>query len=250
MKGQMEMQDSTPAFNYNRYVKLLETDQTSFIRYISVFSTRNLTITKAALGIERQQLFKWKKIGLLPYRTKINSSSKFWNKYSFIELCWLRVLYTLRRQGVGIEKLKLIKEQLFSTSFLNSMLAVIDVGALKRIVPNFTQQATEAGLILKNKFQPIPEDTDFFENTQFSLFSCLLLSTMLLNQTQVLYLDENANPGVINLDDVSKQPLAGIKEVLDILGSPSIVTVNIEKIITHITSTHEQFSKELKSLYK
>jgi len=242
--------DIGKGFNYNRYVELLETDQTSFIKYISVFSKRNLTITKAEIGIERQQLFKWKKLGLLPYRTKIDSGSKFWNKYSFIELCWLRVLYTLRQQGVGIEKLKSIKEHLFSASFLNEILSIIDVEQLKEITPNFVENAKASGLILKNKFQPIPVDNEFFEDTQFSPFSSLLLSTMLLKQTQVLYIDENVKIGVINLDDISKQPLAGIKELLDILGSPSIVTVNIAKVISYILINHKQFSKALESLYK
>jgi len=246
----MEVIDIGKGFNYNRYVELLETDQTSFIKYISVFSKRNLTITKAEIGIERQQLFKWKKLGLLPYRTKIDSGSKFWNKYSFIELCWLRVLYTLRLQGVGIEKLKSIKEHLFSASFLNEILSIIDVEQLKEITPNFVENARASGLIIKNKFQPIPVDNEFFEDTQFSPFSSLLLSTMLLKQTQVLYIDENVKIGVINLDDVSKQPLAGIKELLDILSSPSIVTVNIAKVISYILINHKQFSKALESLYK
>jgi DNA-binding transcriptional MerR regulator len=246
----MEAIDIGKGFNYNRYVELLETDQTSFIKYISIFSQRNLTITKAEIGIERQQLFKWKKLGLLPYRTKIDSGSKFWNKYSFIELCWLRVLYTLRQQGVGIEKLKSIKEHLFSASFLNEILSIIDVEQLKEITPNFVENARASGLIIKNKFQPIPVDNEFFEDTQFSPFSSLLLSTMLLKQTQVLYIDENVKIGVINLDDVSKQPLAGIKELLDILSSPSIVTVNIAKVISYILINHKQFSKALESLYK
>jgi len=246
----MEVIDIGKGFNYNRYVELLETDQTSFIKYISIFSKRNLTITKAEIGIERQQLFKWKKLGLLPYRTKIDSGSKFWNKYSFIELCWLRVLYTLRQQGVGIEKLKSIKEHLFSASFLNEILSIIDVEQLKEITPNFVENAKASGLILKNKFQPIPVDNEFFEDTQFSPFSSLLLSTMLLKQTQVLYIDENVKIGVINFDDVSKQPLAGIKELLDMLSSPSIVTVNIAKVISYILINHKQFSKALESLYK
>jgi len=246
----MEVIDIGKGFNYSRYVELLETDQTSFIKYISIFSKRNLTITKAEIGIERQQLFKWKKLGLLPYRTKIDSGSKFWNKYSFIELCWLRVLYTLRQQGVGIEKLKSIKEHLFSASFLNEILSIIDVEQLKEITPNFIENAKASGLILKNKFQPIPVENEFFEDTQFSPFSSLLLSTMLLKQTQVLYIDENVKIGVINLDDISKQPLAGIKELLDILGSPSIVTVNIAKVISYILINHKQFSKALESLYK
>jgi hypothetical protein len=246
----METIDIGKGFNYNRYVELLETDQTSFIKYISIFSQRNLTITKAEVGIERQQLFKWKKLGLLPYRTKIDSGSKFWNKYSFIELCWLRVLYMLRQQGVGIEKLKSIKEHLFSSSFLSEILSIIDVEQLKKITPNFIEHAKASGLILKNKFQPIPVDNDFFEDTQFSLFSSLLLSTMLLKQTQVLYIDENVKIGVINLDDISKQPLAGIKELLDILSSPSIVTVNIAAVISYIMINHKQFSKALESLYK
>ena len=242
--------DIGKGFNYNRYVELLETDQTSFIKYISVFSKRNLTITKAEIGIERQQLFKWKKLGLLPYRTKIDSGSKFWNKYSFIELCWLRVLYTLRQQGVGIEKLKSIKEHLFSATFLNEILSIIDVEQLKEITPNFIENAKASGLIIKNKFQPIPVDNEFFEDTQFSPFSSLLLSTMLLKQTQVLYIDENVKIGVINLDDISKQPLAGIKELLDILSSTSIVTVNIVTVISYILINHKQFSKALESLYK
>jgi hypothetical protein len=246
----MEAIDIGKGFNYNRYVELLETDQTSFIKYISIFSKRNLTITKAEIGIERQQLFKWKKLGLLPYRTKIDSGSKFWNKYSFIELCWLRVLYTLRQQGVGIEKLKSIKEHLFSATFLNEILSIIDVEQLKEITPNFVENAKASGLIIKNKFQPIPVDNEFFADTQFSPFSSLLLSTMLLKQTQVLYIDENVKIGVINLDDISKQPLAGIKELLDILSSPSIVTVNIVTVISYIMINHRQFSKALESLYK
>ena len=246
----MEKLDIGGGFNYDRYVELLETDQTSFIKYISIFSGRNLTITKAEIGIERQQLFKWKKLGLLPYRTKIDASSKFWNKYSFIELCWLRVLYTLRKQGVGIDKLKKIKEHLFSTSYLNEILPIIDVEELKKITPNFIEHAKESGLIIKNKFQPITFDSDVFEDTQFSFFSTLLLSTMLLKKTQVLYFDESEKFGVINLDDVSKQPLAGINEFLDILSSPSIVTVNIATIISFITLNHKQFSKALESLYE
>ncbi len=232
-------------FSFDNFYKLLKNDLEGLSNLLLPLSQRVITITKANLGIDRRVLFTWKKNGLLPFRDKIDQDKKFWNRFSFIELCWLKVLIEFRNIGVGIEILKKIKLLLFQDGFFNESLQQIDVKEVSKTFPNFIAKAEEEGLIKDDKFQQVESPNEFLEDTQFSLFSNLLYTTILARANQVLYVDKEGILGFINLDKIIGDPISGVKEVYDILNLGAIATVNIKKIVTDLSGTHEHFTKNL-----
>lgn len=77
--------------------------------YLSKYTERRFYVGDT--GILRKTLNAWKNIGLLPY----NLSETGWQKFSFIECCWLFCIKELSSLGVSLKKIKEIKNELFNS---------------------------------------------------------------------------------------------------------------------------------------
>lgn len=246
MKRQNIFNDNIQAFTLDNFKRLLEADREGFKNLIMPFSRRVITITKANIkNVDRRLLYNWKKNGLIPYREKVDKDKKLWNRFSFIELCWIRVLAEFRDLGVGLDSLKKIKEYLFPPDSLNLALQQIDVNIANDLIPNSISDFKDEGLIKNNQFQRFEYDEDFLEESQFSFFSILLYSTLLTRANQVLYVNKEGISDVINLDAIASDPISGIQEVYDILNKESIAAINIKKIVADLSDAHEHFSNNI-----
>src|SRR3954471_12465116 len=63
-------------------------------------------------GISPRVFNNWKKLGLLPQA----STERKWNKFSFTEFIWLKIVQELREFGLSIEKILKVRKLLFEIS--------------------------------------------------------------------------------------------------------------------------------------
>jgi len=232
-------------FDIEPYLTLIQSDPLGFFGFLDDLSKRNHTISKSGLKLERQLLFTWKKNGLLPFRTKADADKKTWNRFSFAELCWILVLITLRKQGVGVERLKQIKETLFPENFHKQAISSLTHDL---IGPKISGDFKEKGLATDQDLQSVKISQDTVEKAQFSLFFCLLFSSMIMKTNVVMYVDEDANLGIIDLDAMRSSPVTGVLQAYTVLDNPSVTTVNLTKVIAELAKTVGVSSKWLIAL--
>lgn len=245
----VNIQNITPSevhgFDFEPYQHIIQSDPDGFKGFLDDLSRRKHTISKSRLKLERQLLFTWKKNGLLPFRTKADADKKTWNRFSFAELCWILVLITLRRQGVGVERLKQIKETLFPENFQKQAISNLTHDL---IGPKISSDLKEKGLATDQDLQSVKISQNTVEETQFSLFFCLLFSSMIMKTNVVMYVDEDANLGIIDLDAMRSSPVTGVLQAYTVLNNPSVTTVNLSKVITELAKTIDISSKWLVTL--
>lgn len=232
-------------FDIEPYAHLMQSDPFGFFGFLEDLSERKHTISKSGIQVERQLLFTWKKNGLLPFRSKVDANKKTWNRYSFIELAWIQILLALRKQGVGIERLKQIKEALFPNYFLKEVISSAAFDQLLGTDTALSALLREKGISNASDLKNTEFDSGVLEEFQFSLFFCLLFSSIMVRANMVIYIDEKANPGVINLDLMRSSPIKGVAEAYEILSKPSVVTINLNAIVIDLAKKVQFSSKWL-----
>jgi hypothetical protein len=237
MKGQNVFTNEVRDFNLETYSRLLKEDLVGFVEYLSQFSKRKVKIKEASIKIDRQLLFKWKTGGLLPFRAQEPMEKKSWARFSFIELCWLKVLLALRQQGVGFDHLKKIKQKLFDEDILNELFQRITLEEIKENAPDFADLAEKEGFIVEGKFIKIDTSDEIYEGHQISLFTCLIYSAMLLNGTVVLYIDDKGTLGFLDIAEIKSRPIAGVERIYNILNVPSLTFVNLKLIVEELSKS-------------
>lgn len=232
-------------FDLGPYLGLIQSDPGGFFGFLDDLAKRKHTISKSGVVLERQLLFTWKKNGLLPFRTKVDANKKTWNRFSFMELSWLKVLIALRKQGVAIDRLKKIKEGLFPDNFLTEVISVAPFDQLLGTDTALSGLLREKGISNANDLKNVEIDSDLLEETQFSLFFCILFSSIIMRANMVIYIDQEATPGVVNLDGMRSSPITGVVDAYDILSKPSIITINISAIVIELAKSVDFSSKWL-----
>jgi hypothetical protein len=245
MKGQKNNPVAVEGFDVNAYAQLMDSDYDGFFAFLNRLSDRRHTISKAGIKLERRLLFTWKKNGLLPFRATVDADKKTWNRYSFTELSWIQVLIALRKQGVGINRLKQIKDKLFLENFHQHVLPLLSHSQLG---PNLSGAFKEKGLATDSDLKNVVVSQELLEETQFSPFFCLLLSTVVMKANIVLYIDEEANAGMIDLDTMRSNPITGVVLAYDMLNNPSLTAINLTSIVTELNKTVDITTKWLVSL--
>ena len=245
MKIQNISSSELQGFDLGPYLGLIQSDPHGFFGFLDDLAKRKHTISKAGVILERQLLFTWKKNGLLPFRTKVDASRKTWNRFSFMELSWLKVLIALRKQGVAIDRLKKIKEGLFSDNFLKEVIYAAPFDQLIGTDTALSGLLREKGISNANDLKNVELDPDLLEEIQFSLFFCILFSSIIMRANMVIYIDQEANPGVVNLDAMRSSPITGVVDAYDILSKPSIITINISAIVIELAKSVDFSSKWL-----
>jgi hypothetical protein len=242
----MDLKEGISYFSFESILGALKSNPVPIFQCIETFSSRDLSISE--MGIEqfdRKLLYVWKGKGLLPHQLAEkteNDEKKPWGKFSFIEVCWIKLLVELRSVGIGMTKLKEVKDFFhppgFTEIFFENQRPNFD-----GISPEILENIEKKGL-LKNGNIVISEKTKIeFEKIQFSLFSLLIYSTILQKANYVLHFDGKKNFGVIDLDQTVSDSLKGTHDIKILLETSSTVFVNITKLITETIRTHEYFSK-------
>jgi len=234
-----------PGFDFGPYLRLFQSDLSGFLGFLDELAERKHTLSKSGVVLERQLLSTWKKNGLLPFSTKVDANKKAWNRFSFMELSWLKVLIALRKQGVGIDRLKKIKEGLFPDNFLKEVLTIAPLDQLLGIDSALSGLLREMGISNASDLKNIEIPSEVLEKLQFSLFFCILFSSLIISSRMVIYIDQEASPGVINLDAMKSSPITGVADAYELLSKPSIITINISTILVELAKTVNFSSKWL-----
>lgn len=247
-KSTMVLNSQVSSFALEDVALRLKTDVEGFLTDFSAFSEKNLTLMEAGIGIDRKVLYVWKKQGLLPHTglPKKEGKDKNWGRFSFIELCWIRVLMEYRAMGVGIEMLKQIKDFFYPKGFFEAFFDKPIENLNESLDSKTLELIKEKNLINDNQQIVLTKEIiDLFDQIQFSLFSCLLYATMLSKRHFLLYLDSKGKIDAIDLDEILKDPVMGVMNFHNLLSQESSLFVNIRKIIAELSGTHEHFSKNL-----
>jgi hypothetical protein len=235
------------SFGLEEVMKRLISGDPQFYKDFESFSVKQITLKEAAIGIDRKVLYSWKKQGLLPHAglPKKDGKDKSWGRFSFIELCWIRLLIELRSVGIGIDKLKEMTSFFYPEEFTRAFFSKKIDNLNESLDKETINRAIEQKILDGNSVVVNEDALKVFEGLQFSLFSCLLYATMLSKKNYILYLDGNKNFEVMDLDDLLKDPVLGVMEFHKLLGKESVAFVNIRKIIADLSGTHEHFSKTM-----
>ncbi len=230
-------------FNLNAINHSINSDFISFFHDFEAFSKRDFTLTEAKIDLDRKTLYHWKKIGLLPFTgsPKKEEGKKTWGRFSFIELCWLRMLIDLREVGIGLEKLQKIKQQFFPENFIDTLFSK-PINDIDSVDPDI--QKDVEGLLENGILKITPEIRALFNQLQFSLFSCTLYSLMLTRGNYVFIGMGNDRYDLINLNEMLANPTIGILDIHKILSNESVFFINMKKIVADLSSTHNHFAND------
>ncbi len=238
-------EEGLQGFNIQEYIDLMSSDFPGFLRFSKALSDRKSSIKEMGFELDRQLLFAWKKNGLLPFQGPSGAKKKSWSRFSFIELCWIQVLIALRKQGVGIERLKIIMDKLFPENFIIRMLRRVPMNVIVSGIPELMDKLKADGIESIENVEWEAEASDHLQDKQFSLFFCLILSTILMKSKVVLYLNDEGEPGMIDLNKMRENPITGVVRAYDILDNPSVTTVNLSRIINNLFHFHPEVLKQL-----
>ncbi len=100
----------------NQIKKLSPEDIVNYLNYFQSINEKQFLLNET--GITPRVINSWKKEGLMPSQ----DSERKWNKFSFIEFLWIKIIQELREFGFPIEKIKNVKDVLF----LNTTNELID----------------------------------------------------------------------------------------------------------------------------
>jgi hypothetical protein len=245
MKLQKVFEEGLQGFDAQEFTDLMSSDFSGIYRFSEALSDRKSSIKEMGFELDRQLLFAWKKSGLLPFQGKGGTKKKSWTRFSFIELCWIQVMIALRKQGVGMERLKVIMDHLFPDDFIRIMLQVVPISAIVYGIPELADRLKEEGVESIEDIQWDDAISDALQDKQLSLFFCLILSTILMKSNVVIYIDDEGEPGIIDINKMRKTPITGVVRAYEILDNPSVTTVNLSRIINNLFHFHPEVLKQL-----
>lgn len=235
--------DEISSFNMEGISKRLKNDPVHVFSDIKAFSNRVISISEVGIeGIDSKILYVWKKQGLLPFYDS-NTEKRIWWRFSFIEICWLKVLVELRKVGIGMQKLQELTDFFFPPDFIEKYIenAMQDIDSLVNFLPkgfyNPLQgrkgdESVEAGL------------RKLFEELRISRFSLLIHAIILEKTNYALYFDEKKNFQILDIDEIDSASKNDSFRLRDLLLQHTIVFLNIRKVVAGVSQTHEYFSKK------
>lgn len=239
MKGHDINKNEIESFNIDNVRLMLSTNPEEFIQIITKLADRKLKVTEMGIGFDRKLLYAWKQHGLLPF----SHDDKSWNRFSFIETCWLKILLEFRSIGVGIEKLKIIKERFFNSNFIEDY-----IDLMNKVIenPDPSQDAEikkKLGIVNRIKIEKSEDVKLAFESIQLSLFSLYLYYIIMTRANHVLAITANGEIEVIDLNLLISDSLTEMPKLQSFLTDNTVACVNIRKVILELSGTHEYFSK-------
>jgi len=214
---------------------LLSENPEVFFENLVKLSNRKLKVTEMGIGFDRKLLYAWKQHGLLPF----SHDDKSWNRFSFIETCWLKILLEYRSVGVGIEKLKILKELFFKPNFVEEFIDKIN----EFIDEPSAEAELKKKLGLTKRLEKSDDVIKAFQSIQLSLFSLYLYSIMMTRANHSLVITANEKIEVIDLNLLIGDSLAEIPKLYSFLSDNTIACVNVRKVILELSGTHKHFSK-------
>jgi len=235
MKGHAILKEEIESFQIDNMRTMLTENPEVLFENLMKMADRKLKVTEMGIGFDRKLLYAWKQHELLPFP----HDDKSWNRFSFIETCWLKILLEYRSIGVSIEKLKILKELFFKKKFIEEY-----IDKLNELVDNPTEEVDlKKKLGVVNRIEKSDEVIKAFELIQLSLFSLYLYSIIMTRANHSLVITANGKIDVIDLNLLIGDSLTEIPKLHTFLSDNTIACVNVRKVILELSGTHEYFSK-------
>lgn len=194
------------------------------------------TFTVADTGVDRKLLHYWDKMELLPFQ-----KSKGWDKFSFIEMCWMKLLMEFKSLDIGIKNLQKIK-----TFFIDDKAFMLEFmrGSSDADSEPMEHEFSDGKKVILND-----ELIDKLMENQIVKFSILLVKIILTKSNTCVYIENTGDINIIDVNLLQEQPNEQIPLWLDFFSKKSIAITNITKIISEITATHESFTIKDNTIY-
>lgn len=237
MNGHYINKEEVESFQIDNIRFLLLEKPEVFIENLVKLADRKLKVTEMEIGFDRKLLYAWKQHGLLPF----SHDNKSWNRFSFIETCWLKILLEFRSMGVGIDKLKILKDFFFKPTFIEEYIDKINQFIDDPAPTSDNEFKKKLGLV--NQIEKSEEVIKAFESIQLSLFSLFLYITMMTRSNQLLVITSVGKIEVIDLNLLISDSLTEIPKLYSFLSDNTVACVNVRKVILELSGTHEYFSK-------
>jgi hypothetical protein len=235
MKGHNILKEEIESFQLDNMRNVLSETPEVLFGNLMKMAERKLKVTEMGIGFDRKLLYAWKQHGLLPF----SHDDKSWNRFSFIETCWLKILLEYRSIGVGIEKLKMLKEFFFKPNFIKEFIE----SANKLIDEPTSEVDLKKKLGIAKKVEISDEVIKAYESIQLSLFSLYLYSIMMTRANHSLVITANGEIELIDLNLLIGESITEIPKLHSLLSDNTIACVNVRKVILELSGTHEYFSK-------
>jgi len=229
MHKKRKLKESIAYYTLNNFLLDLKRNPEEVFSFMEQLANRELTISETVIGVDRKLLFTWYKQGLMPFKR-----NEKWSRFSFIECCWLRFIIELRSVGIGLEKIKKIKESLFPQSFFTEV--EFDNTLFKQITGNFP-----------DKNDKITEEIEevLVNELQLTYFSAIIYSIIMFRDNFCVLIDSSEEIEIIDVNDFLEDIFKAVPEWIDIFNNKSLAIVNLKKIVADLSGTHEYFSKKL-----
>jgi DNA-binding transcriptional MerR regulator len=175
------------------------------------------------LEIDRNTFSYWLQKGLIPNHEVKNAEG--WRKFSFLECIWLKVIIEFRDLGLGVDKIKMVKETLFSAkSIAKIVFEVVKNDAISNVLNADHRKMVEA--------TSLEELLKEIEKFKFSFFDLLVVSVLITKQGHGISIGKEEEVILMPLGKI-KRETASINVLQDMqkLLSSSFVMVNIWPLI-------------------
>lgn len=231
------------SFNISEIVERLSKDPVRVFQDAAAFSAREISISEVGIeGIDSKILYVWKKQGLLPFYDS-NTEKRIWWRFSFIEICWLKVLIELRKVGIGMQKLQELTAYFYPEHFIEEYIgnAMTNIDTIANFLPKGFYDPTQERKGAKNIELALRK---LFEKLRISRFSLLIHAIILEKANYALCFDEKKTFQILDIDEIDVANKKDSFQLRDLLQQHTIVFLNIRRVVADVSNTHEYFSKK------
>jgi len=202
----------------------------AFIRFLF-----DKVFTVSGTGIDRRELHKWQKAGLLPF-----SKEQGWDKFSFIDLMWLKMIEELRTVKVDMDEIRKLKVYFFEDrDFLEKGLN----GTIVNFREQFHNQEVSNKLIDQDgRLRLSVENIQELQSGGFGIFSAIISASVLFRKQFVVVLEKSEQIRVFELNQFLGNPLKFTDDFLELFSEKSAILINISKILGELSDSTELFS--------
>jgi DNA-binding transcriptional MerR regulator len=152
-------------------------------------------------GINSRTLFHWNKEGLVwKYYTEPEGESS-WNRFSFIEFIWLKIVILLRRYGIPFAVIKNFKKNITGTESLKQMIKIsnADLSSLKSVI---SDKEYDDLLNELNSDSNIKEEYNL--NIEVPIFLLIIVQAILVREDNHLLINDKGDYLLYSLSTLDK----------------------------------------------
>ena len=189
--------------------------------------------TPGIIGINRRTITHWNNQSLLPYPF----NEKEWRKMSIYELTWLKCIQRYRAMGLGLEKIRGIKEKQFSFSPFEPC-HLFEVILSHLTFKEFPQrQIDEFEKMGLEKFEMQ------MRNLQITPFSIVVLNVLACREPLSMVVDHEDNFYLVDFGRKSDL-ITSNHETVEYLIGKSYTTINVQEMVTGVLSEEKFMGKD------